>query len=218
MLPAQRMAGAPRLGPGNPPALPGARGDPPVQRGRQLQRHQRPPLAHAHEEPGQRLGRLGGAQPRLHRHARRPQPRQPGAIHPRVGVARRHHHARHTGGHQRVRARRRRPMMAARLQRHVSGAAARRRAGHGQRLRLGMRPPAQPGPPAPHHTPVGGHHHAPHRGVRPRRPQPARPQRQRRPHMHQVAHPAAAGSSSDPRNDWKSRASRKSRYTLAKRT
>ncbi len=90
----------------------------------------------------------------------------PGAVHPRVGIARGDHHARHAGGDQGVGAGRGAAMVAAGLQRDVDGGAARRRAGHGECQRLGMRPSARRGDGAADHAP-GAHHHAADGGVWP---------------------------------------------------
>ncbi len=59
---AHRVGEAPRLGAGDPLALARSGREAAVERGRELERHRRPPLADAGEEPGLRLRRLAGEQ------------------------------------------------------------------------------------------------------------------------------------------------------------
>ena len=152
-----------------------------VGRHRELERHVRPPVAHAADMPGMGAPRLLGAEPDIDRDALLAQPRMALAGDLRIGILQRRHHARDAGRHDGVDAGRRLAVMRAGLERHVERRAARRLAGAPQRLDLGMRPPARLGPAAPDHDAVL-HHDRADRRIRPRIAEPAPAERQRERH------------------------------------
>ena len=83
---AQQMRALARRRAGDPAAFARSGRDPPVERGRQLQRDERPAGSHALEEPGIDLGRLVGAQPAFDGDPGLAQPRETAAGDPRVRV------------------------------------------------------------------------------------------------------------------------------------
>ena len=186
----QPMPRPTRLRPGDPPAVPAPRRDPPVQAARQLERDHRPPPLHPRQEPRRHRPRLVPEHALDDLDPGRPQPRHAPPAHPGIRIAAPHHHPRDPRRHQRVRARRCRPEMAARLQRHGGAPAPRRAARHRQRPRLRVRPAALRSPPPPDDPPVRRQHDAPHRRVRPGRAQPAPRQPQRRAHRCNIVHDA----------------------------
>ena len=150
-----------RLGPGDPATGAVGERDATVERGRELQRHQRPPESRAGEEARHAPRRLGGPHVLRHRDAGVAQPRHPDAIGARIGVAERHHDPAHARRDQQVGAGRpARRQMRTRLQRRIDGRAARGLAGLGERHRLGMRAPAGLGPAAADHPAVADDHAA----------------------------------------------------------
>jgi len=172
---------------GDPLALAGLGGDAAVERRRQLERDERPPLAHAQEEPGIELGRLLGAQPSLDDDAGGAQLGDALAGDARIGILDRYDDADEPGGDQGVGAGRRPAPMAARLEADIGGGAAGSRAGAGQRLGLAMRPAARLGPAAPDDAAVPDDDAADRR-VGPDLAEAAPRQRDRRAHMGDVGH------------------------------
>ena len=160
MAQAQAVPLRPRGRTGDPLAVAGGGGDPAVGTGRELERHQRPTLAHPREEPRVQPAGLGFQAAHLDRDAGRPQPRDALAVDPRVRVDGGDHGPRDAGGQHEVGAGRGAAMMRAGLEGHVGRAAARRLAGTLDRLALGMRPAAGLGPAAPDHAPVLDQHAA----------------------------------------------------------
>ena len=177
---AQPVAARPRRLAGDPSAGAGPGRDAPVERGRELQGHERPAGALLEEEAGvQRLG-LGAHQPEVDLDPGLPQLRDALAVDPPVGAERRGDHPAHAGVDQRHGAGRRAAVVRAGLERDVDRGAERARAGPAQRLDLGVRPAARLGPAAAHDAAVLDHHAA-DRGVRPGAAEAAlgQPQRQR---------------------------------------
>ena len=171
-----------RLLPGDPPALAVGLGDAPVERGRELERHERPCERAPGQKPRHRRRRRRSFHPHFHRDPRRPEPRDPTAGGAWVGVLQSDDDARDAARDQQVAARRAaRRLVRAGFQRHVASRAARLFARLDQRHRLGVRATAGLRPAAPDDA-VVVHDHAADVGIG-RRP-PPRPlgERQRRPH------------------------------------
>ena len=108
---------------GDPLALAGGGGDPPVERMRRLHRDQWPPFGLAEHEAEIEGVRLLAQYIPHHRHAAFAQAGEAAAGHTRIGILYRGDDARDTGGDQRISARRGLPMMAAGLEGDVSGGA-----------------------------------------------------------------------------------------------
>ena len=108
------------------------------------------------------------------------EPREARAVHARIGVAHRHNDAPHARGDQRLRARRRAPLVRAGLERHVRRGSAGRAAGLVQRHDLGVRLARALVETLAHDLPPA-HQHAAHARVRRRRVQ-AVPGELERPH------------------------------------
>jgi hypothetical protein len=219
MLAAQGVRHAAGRLPGDPAAFPAMRGDPPVQRGRELEGHQRAALGHAQDEARGNFGRLVAQQPLLHRDAGIAQAIQAGAIHAGIGVAQGDNDAGDAGRDQRIGARRRAAPVAARLQRDIGRRPARRSTRHGQGGGFGMRAAAGSGEAAADHQAVTDDDAA-DRGVGPGVAKAAPGERQGGPHvgavggrvLRRVLHNKDyVVSPSDPRKSSKSLASRKLR-------
>ena len=142
-----------------------------VQRGCHLHPHPGQAALHAAEKTDVQLPRglgqrVGGGQ-HVHHHSGGPQPGHALAVDQRVGVGLRHHHAGHTSRNQRIAARWRAPVVAARLQRHqrrgtLSGGTCCLRCP--QSHHLGMRPTGLLGK-ALEHPAIGQQQAAGHAGV-----------------------------------------------------
>ena len=127
----------------DPPGLPVRRRDLAVERHGRLERDVRPALRHRAEERAVQGAGLGLPDADRHPHARRLEPRQAAPCDLVKGVGAGRDHARHSGPHERVRARRRAAEVRARLEGHVAGGALRGRAGGLERHGLGV---GSPGP------------------------------------------------------------------------
>ncbi len=145
---AQQMRPGARRRSGNPAALAPRHRDPPVERGRELHRDERPAPPYPAEKPGIDLGRRIGAEPDFGRDPGGAQPLDPAAADARIRVFDRGDDPPDPGFDQRLGARRRLAPVAARFEADIGGGAAGAGAGAGQRLGLGVRPAARLGPAA----------------------------------------------------------------------
>ena len=178
VLGAEQMDAFARHFAGDPAAFAARRGDAAVERGRQLEGHQRPAGAHPLKKAGVQLRRFRRTHSGLDRQPGRAQPGQAGAGDTRVRILHGGNDPAEPGGDQRIGAGRGLAPMTARFQRHIGRAPACRDACARQRLGLGMRAPARLGPAAADDMPVLDDHTA-NRRVRPdiAKATPGEPQR-----------------------------------------
>ncbi len=150
MLGAQQMGPRPGGLAGDPAALAGAGGDPPVQGHGQLQGYQRAVLPDAQEEAGIDLCRLALAEAERDAHAAALQPIDALAADPGIGVLHGDDGALYPGGGQGIGAGRGLAIMAAGLERDIGRGPPCRLAGAAKRFGFGMGPSAGLGPAAAH--------------------------------------------------------------------
>ena len=150
MLGAQQMGPRPGGLAGDPAALAGAGGDPPVQGHGELQRHQRAVLPDAQEEAGIDLRRLALAEAEGDATPPRCSRSMPWPLTLGSGSSMRDDGARYPGGGQGIGAGRGLAIMAAGLERDIGRGPPCRLAGAAKRFGLGMGPSAGLGPAAAH--------------------------------------------------------------------
>ena len=181
------MSAAARGFTGNPFAVAAAGGDPPVERGRDLEGDQGPTLNDSLEKSAIEIFRVFGADSGRNRDARSLETFDALARDPRIGIDESNDDARDAGGNQSVGAGRGLAMMGARFQTDIGGGAPCRRAGPRQGFAFRVRPTAWLGPAAADDL-VASHQDTAHRRIGPNRPKPALGERQG------TSHPMVVGA------------------------
>ena len=142
-----------------------------IHRDRQLESHVRPAVLHAPDVAGMSVPRLLRADADLDHDAGFSHAPMAGTRDLGIGIDQRRNHARNASRDDRVGARRRLAMMRAGLERYIKRGATRRIAGTGERLGLGMGPPARLRPAAANDDSVLDEHRA-DCGIGPGAPEP----------------------------------------------
>ena len=166
---------------GNPLALPGCRGNPPIQAGGQLQCQPGPALLYPQQKSRVGRPRRIGHDTGFHNHLGGPQAGKPLPAHTRIRIFQRGHHTRNPGRHQCIGAGRCLAMMGARLEGNIRRCTLCMQAGLRQGNGFCMWAPPRPGVATPNNLPFPDNH-ATNGRVGPDLPQCAGPKAQCKAH------------------------------------